>query len=88
MKLKKLELQLWAFLPIVTSKSKLSKLYCIHIPELSNPKKIYLALVTQSILYSLHRTPIFQKLPLKHPIKLAIAKGHKSSTTLTLITQT
>jgi hypothetical protein len=31
---------------IVTTKSKLSKLYCIHIPKLSNPKKRYLALHT------------------------------------------
>jgi len=80
---------------IVTTKSKLSKLHCIPIPELSNPKKRYLALHTINPL-SFPSHAHFSKTSTKAPHQTRhcqrSSKTRKqelgSSTTLTLLTQT
>ncbi len=79
---------------IVTTKSKLSKLYCIRIPQLSNPKKRYLALCTFNPLSFPSHTH-FSKTSTKAPHQAChrqrSSKAPKqelgSSTTLTLLTQ-
>ncbi len=80
---------------IVTTKRKLSKLYCIHISELSNPKKRYLTLCTINLLSFPSQHTHFSKTSTKAPHWACHCQRSSktpkqelsSSTTLTLLTQ-